>query len=258
MNGARGHLLTRAGTALVALVSLLGCNQPVGDFDGVAWAPVTTQFAVADRHQIVASSSGLVATQRPDGQKSLTILLTGALANPHFEWRRSTSRTLLTLRQDLATTDGLLLYDVPLSALEAGAELSRHENTGEPDEPREFEAAIVVEGDVVTADQDRGFGDDLEMTLRIDEVDPNAFGFVRGSFELKRGRSEGQDGEVATGDVTVPLNLPVVAERRGKANLAVAAPILRCAADKGPARAAACVDTPPDDVPEATDGIAGY
>ena len=94
-----------------------GCNQPTGDFDGVAWAPMTTQFAVADRHQIIESQGVLQATQRPEAAQSMTLLLTGALANPHFEWRRSTSRTLLTLRQDLATTDGLLLYDIPLSAL---------------------------------------------------------------------------------------------------------------------------------------------
>jgi hypothetical protein len=241
-----------------ALLTLAGCNQPAGDFDGVQWAPMTMQFAVADRHQITESRGSLVATQRPDAAKSLTILLSGALANPHFEWRRSTSDTLLTLRQDLATTDGLLLYDIPLSALDAGAELSRHENTGEADEPRDFEAAIVVQGDVVTASEDRGFGNDLEITLSIDDIDPNAFGFVRGSLELKRGRGEEQSGDVATGSVSVPLNLPVVAERRGKANLAIAAPIMRCAAEKGPARAATCVDAPPDDVPEASDGIAGF
>jgi hypothetical protein len=250
--------LRPAALLVAALGALAGCNQPVGDFDGVTYAPVTTQFAVADRHQLIERQGRLEAVQRPDAAKTVTLLLTGALANPHFDWRRSTSRTLLTLRQDLATTDGLLLYDIPLSALTAGAELSRFENTGEPGEPRDFEAAIVIQGDVVTSSDDQGFGNDLEMTLRIDDVDPNAFGFLRGTFELKRGRGEDQSGEVATGDVSVPLNLPVVAERRGKANLAIAAPIMRCAADKGPARAATCLDTPPDPVPEATDGIDGF
>lgn len=244
--------------ALAFALGLTACQMPEGDFDGIEWTPLSTQFAVADRHQIIEVQGALQATQRPHSAQSLTLLLTDAGANPHLEWRRSTSRTLLTLRQDLATTDGLLLYNIPLSLLTAGAELRRYENTGETDEPRDFDAAIVVRHEADTADERQGLGDDLEMTLTIDEVDAEPFGFVNGRFELKRGRSEDQSGEVATGNVSLSFQLPVVAERRGKANLAIATPIMGCAAEKGPAQAGTCIAAPAATVAEASDGIAGF
>lgn len=249
--------MTRAlALALVAML-LAGCVQVAGTFDDIPWSPTVTRFAVADRHTFVEVNGSLQAVQRPDPQKTVTLLFTSAWANPDEEWRRYDIDALHVLRRDLATTDGLLLWDLPASALEPGAELRTHVNTGLADEPRDFSAAVVVSADVALTETSQGLGNALEMTLLVDEADPRAHGFITGSFELKRSRGADQEGEIATGAVTLGFSIPVVAERRGKANLALAVPVMACAAERGPSRAASCVSEAPLSVLDETSTISG-
>jgi len=245
-------------SALFFLGGLPGCNGSVsGDFDGLGWSPTFTSFAVADRHELLELGGTLQATQRPDSQKRLTLLFSGALANPNEDWRWYRSQSLLSLRKDLATLDGLLLYDLPLAEVEPGAEFELALNTGTPGEPRDFKAAVLSNTNQAIATTDQSFGTALEMKLEIADADPRAHGYVAGTFELTRSRGEEQEGEVATGEVILTFQVPVVAERRGKANLAIARPIMVCAGEVGPTRASSCADEPPEHVPENVDAISG-
>jgi hypothetical protein len=95
-------------------------------------------------------------------------------------------------------------------------------------------------------------GERSMVTVRIDDVDAKAGGFISGSIDVTRARSDDQEDDVATGTVTITFNVPVVAERRAKSNLAIARPILVCAAEKGPTRSAGCRDADPEPILDAS------
>ena len=244
----------RTAWLALALLSLGGCNRSSGAFDGVPFVPLSTTFAVADRHDLVRVGSGLQASLKPESQRTLTLLFTGARVSERIEWRRLRASDLLELRRALATEDGLLLTGLSIAEAVAGARFQYRPLT---DEEAPFEIALVTRADPF-AEIDQSYGTDIEYTLTIDDVTPEAGGTIVGSLDIQRSRGPGQgDGEVATGEVTLTFALPVVAERRGKSNLSLAIPIMRCAAQAGATRAAACRDAPPLEFLDATGVVTG-
>lgn len=241
--------MTRAaGLLLCACVAASGCGAVAGgDFDGVPFAPTATSFAVLDRHDFLVSDGSVQAVRRSDAGMKLHLFLTGASLEPEEHWASLPAARVLDTKHRLSTTDGLVITDVPLARALAGEsleiELSDEGATG----TGAFDAALVVGTDSAEALGPRGFGDLVSVRLELESIDaPARGGFVIGRLEVKRARAPGQSGELATGEVTIDLRLPAVPERLGEANLALARPVMACAAQRGPDRAGGCRDVEAD------------
>jgi len=238
--------------ALVPLVlafGLGGCDvSSTGDFNNVRFIPVGTVFAVADRHDLVASGGSLIAVKRSDQQQRLHLFLSGAVTNPDDDWRQLTAEHLLRLRKDVATSDGLLLSNIPMAAALAGDDVElRLVGEGRSGEGA-FAVAMVVELPDNEVVREQGFGADVNIKVLFDDVlvEPRG-GHISARVEIKRERADFQpEGEVATGEVTLGFTAPLVPERLGKSNLSLVAPVMRCAAAAGPSSAGRCRNEPPD------------
>lgn len=246
--------------AALVLLSLLGACGPVatsGDFDGVRFAPDRLVLAVADRHDIVESGGSLLAVQRAEERQTLTLALSGAPADPLEEWRRLPADQRLFLKKELATKDGVLLRGIPFSAAKPGenleVKLSEDGRTG----TGAFEAFLVVGLPLAEQVASQSLGADVNVKVLFDDVSIGPSGYVSGRIEVKRARADGQEGEVATGEVTISFSAPLVPERLGKANLALLAPVMACAAAVGPSRAGICRDEPQEPVVDAGETLRG-
>jgi hypothetical protein len=241
--------------ALLALLAGAGCGvSSSGDFDGVPFAPSTTAFAVADRHDLIGSGGSLIAVKRSETQQRLHVFLSAAALDAGVDWRHLTAERLLNLKKEVATVDGLLLTDLPVQAALAGEDLEvTLDETGRRG-AGDFGVEMVVglPSDELVAEQ--SFGADVSVKVLFDDVvvEPRG-GHVGARVEIKRERAEDQpEGEVATGEVTLTFTAPIAPERMSKSNLSLIAPVMRCAAEAGPAAAGRCRDEPPDPFVDAT------
>lgn len=253
------HSVSRRALPLLltatALLAAVGCDvSSSGDFNNVRFTPVGTVFAVADRHDLVASGGSLIAVKRSEEQQSLSLFLSGAVLNANEDWRQLTAERLLRMRKDLATLDGLLLSGIPMAAALAGDDVElRLVGSGREGEGT-FDVAMVVELPGSEVVDEQGFGADVNIKVLFDDavVEPRG-GQISARVEIKRERADFQtSGEVATGEVTLGFSAPIVPERIGKSNLSLAAPVMRCAAAAGPASAGRCRNEPPDPFAGAT------
>jgi hypothetical protein len=217
---------------LLLLLAPLGCGPATGWGD-VAFAPDASGVAVADRHEIVERSGALSAVLKPEASRRLSVLLSSTRLE-EVEWRRLPTDELSQLRLELATRDQALVQGVSLLDVEPGAAI--------PLEETQLFLTLAQPG----PDAELG---ELRGSLNIDDVliEPRG-GFVRGELELER---EGGD---VSGLLTVPFDLGLGPERLTKANLALGAPIVRCA-DEHPGDAAACAGADPDPVVDATTSV---
>ena len=234
-----------------------GCVMSFGDFDGIVFWPTTSSFALADRNDLIRSNNSLVPTGRADDEKKMTLYFSGASVDIEEEWRHFSTETLLQLKKDLALKDGLLWENLPLNEVVSGAQFEKQlDATGRVSE--EDSNAYMVLGPPSSAEVEaQGFGNLVELLLQIDDANTRPGGEVVGTLEIKRGRGEGQDGEVATGEVTLQFRVPVIGERLGKSNLSLASPIMRCAAREGPTGAGNCRHEPPEGYLGATGLVTG-
>jgi len=249
----------RAISALLfaSVVASFGCVRATGDYDGIGFAPTATAFAVADRHDLEARNGTVIALLRPESERRLTLVFTGAEADPNDDWQRLPIGRLLELKRRLATRDGVLVTGLRLDEVKAGAEFPVAIAAPGAYAADTFAVGVVVDADVALAREERGLGSKIDFKLIIDDADPKAGGFIEGRLELTRNRAVNQSGLVATGEVAVDFRIPVVAERLGKANLAHLLPIMRCAAMAGPVAGAACHDEPPLPYLDATGLVIG-
>lgn len=232
--------------ALAVLGVAAGCGTSVeGDFDGVPFLPAPTAFAVADRHDLVGTGGTVIAVRRADENMRLDLILTGAALAPDEDWRRYPAERLLSMKKDLATLDGVHVKGIPLSRALALEDVEAHIA---PDGAvaGDFDVSLVVELPEDERVSLQGLGADVHVKVVFDtvEVTPRG-GVITGLLEVKRARAEGQEGEVATGEVTARFTAPLAPERLGKSNLSLLAPVMACAAAAGPVRAGACRDEPP-------------
>jgi hypothetical protein len=236
----------RALTALLPLLFASACLNAQGSFEELAWSPTASSFALADRHDLVVSRGTVVATRRAEGDQRLTLFFSGASVQANDHWRGYSFTRLLELRRELSTRDALLIDGVPLEDVAPGASFVLEWTGSGRITGQTFDAAMVIRPQVATTADSSPIGERSTITLTIDDADAKAGGFVSGTVEVTRARSDDQEDDVATGTVTLTFNVPVVAERRGKSNLAIARPILVCAAEKGPTRSAGCRDAEPE------------
>lgn len=240
----------RGARGLVALAALLAvggaCGTSVqGDFDGVSFVPAPTAFAVADRHDLLGTGGTMLAVRRAEENMRLDIVLTAAVVTPDEEWRRYPAERLLSLKKDLATLDGVHIRGVPLSRVVEGKNVqARIARDGSVEGDFDVSLVVALPDDEAVALQ--GLGADVNVKLIFDTLDitPRG-GSIGGTLEVKRARAEGQDGNVATGEVTVRFSAPLVPERLGKSNLSLLTPVMACAAEAGPVRAGGCRNAPP-------------
>jgi hypothetical protein len=246
--------------ALAALLALAaGCAlQSEGDFEGVPFSPHRLVFGVADRHDLLPSGGSLTAVRRGEEQQRLTLLFSAAAAPTDEDWRLWSAARLLTFKKDLAVSDGLLLSDIPVSRVQEGASLELFLDESGRQGRGAFGADLVVALPASERVAKTGLGADVSVKLLFDSVriEPRS-GSVSGRVELKRARGPRQEGEVATGEVTLHFTAPLLPERLGKANLTVASPVLRCAAAMGPSLAGLCKDEPADPFLDASWPLAG-
>ena len=223
----------RAGLALLALLAA-GCGVAEGSWGEVRFAPDRGGLAVADRHEILTRGGSLAAVLKAEASRSLHLLLSDLRLDDGVEWRRLPADELRALRLDLATRDHALVEGVPLTELTPGALIVLDESQ------------IALGLEQPAPDVELGA---LRATLIIDDarVEPLE-GFVRGRLELER------EGGEAAGVVNVPFDLALARERLGKANLAIAAPVVRCA-EARPGDAAACADAPAEPVIDASASV---
>lgn len=228
------------------LVGLLiaGCGgvTSTGSFEGVTFAPGPLAFAVVDRHDITPSGGSYIAVLRDESAMTLTLVLSGAMAEAGESWRDYPAERLLSLKKDLATLDGMHLYDIPLADVVVGESLELRGVPGAEGAVAELAADVVVALPDVAQVERQGLGADIAVKLTFERAELSPGGVVAGVVELKRARAEGQSGDVATGELSVHFTASVVAERLGKSNLSILAPVMACAADLGPVRAGSCRD----------------
>lgn len=233
----RGRITASIVAAALAQVA---CGvQVTGDFDGVAFVPDSTVFAVADRHDLLVRDGAVVPVRKTlDGQR-LEILLTAARLDVTRDWRTMPADELLDLKRELATSDGLLLQDVPVDEFGDGDRLTALVEDGVS--TGDFRVAVGQALPADSAVEDQGLG--ARITVSIEplslEIEPRS-GSLSARVEVKRERAAGQRGDVATGAVTLEFSTPLYAERLTEANLSVAEPVLVCMQARGPASAAGC------------------
>ena len=237
----RGALRPVASVALAAsIAALTGCGvQIFGDFDGVPYTPDSTIFAVADRHDLLVRDGAVIPVKKNLAAQRMHVVLTSARLDVTRDWRAMPADELLELKRELATSDGLLLMDVPLDAFGDGDRLKAVVRNGESS--GDFTVAVAQALPPESTVEAQGLGARITVTIEPGalEVEPRS-GSMNAKIEVKREREPGQDGDVATGTVTLTMSSSLFAERLTEANLSVAAPVLLCMQARGPASAASC------------------
>jgi hypothetical protein len=226
------------------------CMNVQGSFEDLVWNPTASSFALADRHDLVVSRGTIVATRRVENDQTLTLFFSGAAAQPNDDWRRYSFSRLLDLRRDLSMNDALLIDGIPLEDVRAGERFEIEWTGNGRSTDGVFDAAMVTRPQLSASTSP--IGERSKIVVNINDADAKAGGFISGTVEVTRARSDSQEDDVNTGIVTITFSVPVVAERRGKSNLAIARPILVCAAEKGPTRSAGCRDADPEPVVDAS------
>jgi hypothetical protein len=193
----------------------------------------------------------VVPVKKNDATQGLTILLTSARVDVNSDWRSVPEDTLLEMKRDLATSDGILLRNIPLADFDGGKALSAQFDNGIV--AGDFDLAVASA--LPTADQlkVRGLGAKLNVTIEPRGADAKPHGGgMSASIEVQRQREAGQDGDVATGTVNLEFSAGFLAERLGESNVSVAAPVLACAMKLGPARAGECRSVPQEAIVDET------
>lgn len=237
----------RAGVAIGALACLCasGCNVWIAsDFDGVTFLPDTSVLAIADRHDLLVRDGAALPVLKNRAGQRLHLVLTGARVDPGADWLRFPDAQLLDLQRALATRDGLMIKNASLDLFGDGETQEALLDNGTVS--GDFEIAVAPSLPEAQAVVEQGLGSRVTVTLvpKGMDVQPRG-GSLAAEIEIKREREAGQDGEVATGAITISVSAGFLPERLGEANLAVAEPILRCMAEVGPNATGLCRDESP-------------
>ena len=226
-----------------ALLATTGCSSAYveGSFDGLSFQPDRTQMAVADIYPDETPFRAEQRNPREASEQTLSLLFSGARFNTMFDWTRADAATRADLTQDWALHDGLLLENIPLERVKTGEvldiEMDENGRTGDGDFSAWWVLALPDDAQI----DKQGIGAKSEVQIRFERVNLETGGLLEGRIELKRSRAAHQsDGEVATGEITLHFSVALMSESLGEANLALARPIFRCAANLGPTRAGAC------------------
>src|SRR5687767_15029349 len=110
--------LARA-SLIVPLIATCACGVAInGNFDGVPFTPDASIAVVADRHDMLQRGDAVIAVKRALEAQRVHVLLTAGRVDIAADWRRYPADSLLDLKRELATSDGLLLKNLRLDALQ--------------------------------------------------------------------------------------------------------------------------------------------
>jgi hypothetical protein len=225
-----------------------GCSVGVdGSFGPLAFAPAGTAVAILDEHDVLDRQGVLVPVARGRRAKKIHLWLSSAQLDPGEDWNAMSGARLAELRTRLATSDLLLVEGLDYDALGDGDELAALDDDGRASGDFTFALAHrALQPDELPA-LGSGLGARVGVTARAERVDDGEprGGSLRVTLDVSRARAAGQPaGDIVTGDVRLTLDLPFAPERLAESNLAIVAPIARCAADLGPLASGACADEP--------------
>lgn len=239
--------------ALAAIgLSSGGCAVAVeGDFNGVVFAPGRSVQAILDSHTILERRGALVPVERARSSMTIDLWLSAATVPENDAWRELPSERLLDVRKDLATHDLLVLRGIDFDTMQDDARVLTA-TTSDADATAgiargagDFDFFI---GQPVPADfAEDGLAGGITVELKDNVVvreEPRG-GRLETTIVITRERAAGQPAsDLAGGEVTLRVAVPLAPERLAEANLAVIDPIARCVAERGPDAGAACARVP--------------
>lgn len=244
--------MRRLPTMALVVSAAGGCAVGVeGDFDGVAFAPAQSVQAVLDSHVILERRGALIPVERARSSMTVDLWLSAATVPENDAWRELPSDRLLDVKKDLAIHDLLVLRGIDFDTMQDNARVLTA-TTSDAD----------ADAGIARGDGDFGFfigqpvpGDFAEdgLASRITvELKDNLIvrdaprgGRLETTIVVTRERAAGQPAsDLAGGEVTLRVAVPLGPERLAEANLAVVDPIARCVAERGPDAGAACARVP--------------
>lgn len=240
--------LARAAFAVVGAglgVGPAACAVGVeGDFDGVPFDPGPTVMAVADRNDLSVQNGAVLPVGRADDDERLHVLFTAASLDTDRHWLGMSGTALGDITRALATSDGLLLLDVPLGRFADGERLSAVLEDGRLS--GDFAFAVGMAWPEAETARDQAIGSKIRLALEPRGLElSRRGGSIAADITITREREAGQGGDVATGRFTLRFSAGLKPERLTEANLAVAIPVLQCMQALGPGRAATCAHARP-------------
>lgn len=249
------QLLVTTAT-LAALAPVLSCAVGIdGTFGDLPFSPDGTAVATLDENDVLVRQGTVLPIELHRPQKQVHLWLSSERLDPTVDWRTLGGARLAELRTRLASSDLFVVEGLDFDALGDGDELVARDDDGRTSGDFTFSLAHGVRSLPTAAgasDDDlaaagNGLGARLTVRARAERVedgDPRG-GSLRMTMEIERERAAGQPaGDLFIGAVMLTVDVPFAPERLAEANLAVVAPIARCAQEAGPLSAAACADEP--------------
>jgi hypothetical protein len=253
-----------AGAVIVVAAAVGGgCAVNVeGDFSGISFSPTQTAVAVLDTHEILVRRGALVPVERPRALIQTTIWLSSATVPTTDVWRHLPAERIADIKKDLALSDLLLLQNINFDTLQDGDVLTAQTGPVDAEEGRARgggDFAFFL-GQRPTPDDgggllsNNGLGGKVTVEIEASRLERDgSVGELQADVRITRERAATQPASgIAVGTVTLSLSLPLSPERLAEANLAMVAPVARCAAERGPDGAGACAAVVDDDVIDAT------
>ncbi len=246
-----GALLAFAplGVALPGtLLTSSGCAVGVdGSFGDLPFVPTGTAVAILEENDVLVRDGTVLPVARHRRQKTIDLWLSSEQLDPSDDWNSYDGSRLADLRTRLASSDLLVVQGLDYDALGDGDTLRALNDDGRESGDFSFALAHRALGaaELPLAHSGLGARARVDATAdRVDDGDPRG-GSIHVTLDVARERAAGQPaGDLVTGEVTLTVDLPFAPERLARSNLAIVAPIARCAAAAGPLASGACADEP--------------
>ncbi len=246
--GAPGRASTLGCVLAAALSTSAGCAVGVeGGFGDLPFAPVGSAVGILAEHDVLVRDGTVLPVARHRPQKTIDLWLSSAQLDVADDWSAYDGARLADLRTRLALSDLLVVQGLDYDALGDGDTLSALDDDGRRSGAFTFALShrALDEAELPLVQNGLGARVRVEATASsVDDGDPRGGG-LRVVLDVARERAAGQPaGDLVTGEVTLTLDLPFAPERLARGNLAIVAPIARCAASAGPLASGACADEP--------------
>lgn len=196
--------------------------------DSSTLGPFQTGFAVYDRYQAVTDpSDGSVSIQERD-EGRVTVFLSAASFDPFRDLASLSAQELENLRQDVRTSDLVVIRDLGASRVGSGRRVS----ASTPPQTGEFNFLLRRAPPNPyrrnpTYSDIRPLGSAQKVVLEISTVTLEDLGRLEVQpLTLEVGKGPDQTDGVTTGEVRMRFNVPFIPERLGESNLAVLEPAL--------------------------------
>jgi hypothetical protein len=247
-----GPASVRGVLAVFAVLAVVVCAPSCavtvdGSFGPLPFSPDGTAVAILDENDVLVRDGTVLPVALHRAQKKVHLWLSSERLDPAEDWKTMNGARLAELRTRLALSDLLVVEGLDYDALGDLDDLSARDDAGRTSGDFRFALAhrALDAGDLARIGNGLGGRIDVRARAeRLDDGDPRG-GALRITLGIERARAAGQPaGDLVTGEVTLTVDVPFAPERLAEANLAVVAPIARCAAAAGPLASGICADEP--------------